>query len=192
MRQYPFEIGVDEGPGAEITLTVKKAPEEGGRGLSLFNTTVWLLVMGGGKFLGYALFGFLADRFGRRRCYVTYLLVAALLVPLYGYVHAPWQLLVLGPFVAFFGTGFFSGYSALAAELFPTEIRATAMGFTYNFGRGFAALAPYVVGLVADRQRGFAGGFLLLAAAYLGSALLAAILPEARSGDLDRDAPPPP
>jgi MFS family permease len=170
---------------------LKAAPADGGRGLSLLDTTGWLLVMGAGKFLGYSLFGFLADRFGRRHCYVTYLLVAALLVPLYGYVHAPWQLLVLGPFVAFFGTGFFSGYSALAAELFPTEIRATAMGFTYNFGRGFAALAPYVVGLVADRQRGFAGGFLLLAAAYLGSALLAAILPEARPGDLDRDAAPP-
>jgi len=163
---------------------LKAAPAEGGRGLSLLDTTSWLLVMGVGKFLGYALFGFLADRFGRRRCYVTYLVVAALLVPLYGFARAPWQLLALGPFVAFFGTGFFSGYSALAAELFPTAIRATAMGFTYNFGRGFAALAPFLVGLVADRQRGFTGGFLLLASAYLGSALLAAILPEGRARDL--------
>jgi MFS family permease len=159
---------------------LKAAPADGGRGLSLLDTTTWLLVMGVGKFLGYALFGFLADRFGRRRCYVAYLLIAALLVPLYGYAREPWQLLVLGPFVAFFGTGFFSGYSALAAELFPTAIRATAMGFTYNFGRGFAALAPWLVGLVADRQRGFTGGFLLLASAYLGSALLAALLPGSR------------
>src|SRR4030095_16047011 len=82
--------------------------------------------------------------------------------------------------VAFFGTGFFSGYSALAAELFPTPIRATAMGFTYNFGRGVAALAPWVGGLVADRQRGFTGALLLLASAYLGSALLAALLPAGR------------
>jgi MFS family permease len=159
---------------------LKKPLEEGGRGLSLLDATVWLLVMGVGKFLGYALFGFLADRFGRRRCYVAYLLIAALLVPLYGYAREPWQVLALGPLVAFFGTGFFSGYSALAAELFPTAIRATAMGFTYNFGRGFAAFAPWVVGLVADRQRGFTGGFLLLASAYLGSALLAALLPGGR------------
>jgi MFS family permease len=159
---------------------LQSPPSEGGRGLSLLDTTSWLLVMGVGKFLGYALFGFLSDRFGRRRCYVTYLVVAALLVPLYGLARAPWQLLVLGPFVAFFGTGFFSGYSALAAELFPTAIRATAMGFTYNVGRGFAAFAPLLVGLVADRQRGFAGGFLLLAGAYLGSALLAALLPGGR------------
>lgn len=163
---------------------LKLAPDKGGRGLSLLDTTSWLLVMGVGKFLGYALFGFLADRFGRRRCYVTYLVVAALLVPVYGWVRAPWQLLVLGPFVAFFGTGFFSGYSALAAELFPTEIRATAMGFTYNLGRGFAAIAPFVVGVVADGSGGFTAAFLLLAAAYLGAALLAALLPDAEPRDL--------
>jgi MFS family permease len=166
-----------------VPTILKKPPEEGGRGLSLLDTTVWLLVMGVGKFLGYALFGFFADRFGRRRCYVAYLVIAALLVPLYGFAREPWQVLALGPFVAFFGTGFFSGYSALAAELFPTAIRATAMGFTYNFGRGFAALAPWLVGLVADRQRGFTGGFLLLASAYLGSALLAALLPGGRPAE---------
>ena len=166
-----------------VPTILKKPPEDGGRGLSLLDTTVWLLVMGVGKFLGYALFGFLADRFGRRRCYVAYLVIAALLVPLYGFAREPWQVLALGPLVAFFGTGFFSGYSALAAELFPTPIRATAMGFTYNFGRGFAALAPWVVGLVADRQKGFTGGFLLLASAYLGSALLAALLPAGRPPD---------
>jgi len=166
-----------------VPTILKKSPEEGGRGLSLLDTTVWLLVMGVGKFLGYALFGFLADRFGRRRCYVAYLVIAALLVPLYGFAREPWQVLALGPLVAFFGTGFFSGYSALAAELFPTAIRATAMGFTYNFGRGFAALAPWVVGLIADRQKGFTGGLLLLASAYFGSALLAALLPAGRPSD---------
>jgi MFS family permease len=123
---------------------------------------------------------------------VTYLLIAALLVPLYGWVHAPWQLLVIGPFVAFFGTGFFSGYSALAAELFPTEIRATAMGFTYNFGRGFAALAPFLVGLVADGAGGFTAAFLLLAAAYLGAAILAAFLPDAQARELTELAAPTP
>ena len=166
------------------------APEKGGRGLTLVAATSFLLVLGVGKFLGYALFGFLSDRFGRRRCYVTYLVVAAMLVPIYGWAHAPWQLLLLGPFVAFFGTGFFSGYSALAAELFPTEIRASAMGFTYNFGRGFAAVAPLIVGLVAEGPGGFTAGFLVLAAAYLGAALLAALLPDAQARELDEVAAP--
>ena len=45
------------------------------------------------------------------------------------------MLLLLGPFVAFFGTGFFSGFGAVTAEIYPTAIRATAQGFTYNLGR---------------------------------------------------------
>ena len=61
---------------------------EGGRGLDLMKTTTWLVVMGVGKWLGYILFGFAADAFGRRRAYVAYLLAAAALVPLYGLADA--------------------------------------------------------------------------------------------------------
>jgi MFS family permease len=157
--------------------------EQGGRGLDIFATTTWLLVMGVGKWLGYALFGFAADAVGRRRTYVTYLLVAALLVPLYGMATRPLWLLVLGPFVAFFGTGFFSGFSALAAELFPTEIRATAMGLSYNLGRGVSALAPFVVGHLANRY-GLGSAFFLQAAAFFVAALLALALPESRGREL--------
>jgi MFS family permease len=157
---------------------------EGGRGLGLMKTTTWLIVMGVGKWLGYALFGFFADAVGRRRSYVVYLLVAAALVPLYGVTREPAWLLVLGPLVAFFGTGFFSGFSAIASELFPTEVRATAMGLSYNIGRGFSAAAPAVVGLLAT-SFGFGAAFLVLAAAFLAGALLALLLPETRGRALE-------
>jgi MFS family permease len=157
---------------------------EGGRGLGLMKTTTWLLVMGAGKWLGYTLFGFFADSVGRRLSYVTYLLVAAALVPLYGMAHTPFWLLVLGPFVAFFGTGFFSGFSALASELFPTEIRATAMGLSYNLGRGFSAAAPAVVGLLASHF-GLGSAFFLQAAAFFVAAMLALALPETKGRSLE-------
>jgi MFS family permease len=157
---------------------------EGGRGLGLMKTTTWLITMGAGKWLGYALFGFFADAVGRRRSYVTYLLAAAALVPLYGLARDPLWLLLLGPLVAFFGTGFFSGFSAIASELFPTEIRATAMGFTYNLGRGLSAAAPAVIGLLATRF-GFGAAFMVLAAAFLAAALLALGLPETRGRRLE-------
>jgi MFS family permease len=157
---------------------------EGGRGLDLMKTTLWLVIMGVGKWLGYALFGFFADAVGRRRSYVTYLLIAAALVPLFGMAETPFWLLVLGPFVAFFGTGFFSGFSAIAAELFPTEIRATAMGLSYNLGRGLSAAAPAIVGLLATRF-GLGSAFLLQAAAFFVAALLALTLPETKGKRLD-------
>jgi MFS family permease len=157
---------------------------EGGRGLDLTTTTAWLVVMGVGKWLGYVLFGFSADRFGRRRAYVTYLLTAALLVPLYGLAAQPAWLLVLGPLVAFFGTGYFSGFAALTSELFPTEVRATAMGLSYNIGRGLSAFAPLAVGALAVRF-GLGAAFLLQAAAFLAAALLALALPETKGKTLD-------
>jgi MFS family permease len=157
---------------------------EGGRGLDLTRTTLWLLIMGIGKWLGYSTFGFFADSAGRRRSYVAYLLVAAGLVPLYGLASSPVWLLVLGPFVAFFGTGFFSGFSAIVSELFPTGVRATAMGLSYNIGRGLSAAAPGVVGLLAARL-GLGSAFLLQAAAFLVAALLALALPETRGRKLE-------
>jgi MFS family permease len=158
--------------------------EQGGRGLDLMKTTAWLLIMGIGKWLGYALFGFFADSVGRRRTYVTYLIVAAALVPLYGVARTPGWLLLLGPLVAFFGTGYFSGFSAIVSELFPTEIRATAMGISYNIGRGVSAAAPAVVGLLADRL-GLGSAFFLQAAAFFAAALLALALPETKGRRLD-------
>src|SRR5690242_1295378 len=72
-----------------LSLPVSK----GGRGLSLVLGTTFYLVLSPGKWLGYASFGFFADAFGRRRPYFTYLLIAAILVPLYGVIRSPFVLL---------------------------------------------------------------------------------------------------
>jgi MFS family permease len=157
---------------------------QGGRGLGIVVSLTWVLFMAPGKWLGYTLFGFAADAIGRRGSYVVYFLAAAGLVPVFGSTHSLAGLLVLGPLVGLFGTGFFSGFSAVASELFPTEIRATAMGLTYNIGRGFSALAPFAVGWVAARHSFFAA-FLLLAAAFLVAAVLALLLPETKGKHLE-------
>jgi MFS family permease len=156
---------------------------QGGRGLSLVKTTGFFLVLCFGKWLGYALFGFFADMFGRRKPYVTYLLIAAALVPLYGLARSSFWLLCLGPLVAFFGTGYFSGYAAIVSEIFPGEIRATAMGLSYNIGRGLSAAAPFAVGALAAKF-GIGPAFFLQAGAFLAAALLALLLPETRGRQL--------
>jgi len=157
--------------------------EQGGRGLSLTKTTTFFLVLCAGKWLGYALFGFFADAYGRKKPYFLYLLIAALLVPVYGLVRTPFWLLLLGPLVGFFGIGFFSGFAAIASEIFPGEIRATAMGLSYNAGRGLSAAAPFAVGALAVHY-GIGPAFLLQAAAYLAAALLSLLLPETRGQQL--------
>lgn len=159
-------------------------PSQGGRGLSLVTTTAFFLVMCFGKWLGYSMYGFFADAFGRRKPYFLYLLIAAALVPLYGMSRSAFWLLALGPFVAFFGTGYFSGYAAIASELFPGEVRATAMGLSYNIGRGLSAAAPLTVGALAVRF-GIGRAFFVEAGAFLMAALLSLALPETKGQKLD-------
>ena len=132
-----------------------------------------------GTWFGYVTFGYIADAIGRKRTYVAYLVIAALLVWSYTTLRSPWSLLVLGPIASFFATGHFSGFGTVTAELYPTAIRATAQGFTYNVGRMGSALAPFIIGTLAQTQ-GFAFAFALLAVALLLGASTWIWLPESR------------
>ena len=137
--------------------------EDGGIGLSTYAMSGLIIAMQIGMWLGYVLFGFVSDRVGRKRTYVVYVLTAAALTLAYTSTRNPMALLVLGPFVAFFGTGSFSGFGAVTAEIYPTEVRATAQGFTYNIGRLASAVAPWVIGSLADYCRSVRLGRCLLA-----------------------------
>src|SRR5260221_2005161 len=94
-------------------------------------------------------------------------------------VRTPAALLVLGPLVAFAATGYFSGFGALPAEVYPTPVRATAQGFTYNIGRLVSAAAPYLVGTLADTH-GFGAALLVCSAAFVAAAMLWIWIPETK------------
>ena len=115
---------------------------QGGVGLSTAAMSGFVVAMQIGMWCGYVTFGFISDALGRKRVYITYLIVAAVLLFIYVSVRTPIVLLLLGPFVAFFATGYYSGFGAVTAEVYPTHIRATAQGFTYNIGRVASAVAP--------------------------------------------------
>src|SRR4051794_22671987 len=84
--------------------------EQGGRGFGVMGMTTLMVVLNlCGMFPGYASFGWVADRIGRRRAFLVYSSLAAVLIPLYAAARSEIVLLVLGRLVAFFGTGIFSG-----------------------------------------------------------------------------------
>jgi MFS family permease len=152
---------------------------QGGRGLSVAASSEWIVAMQAGMWLGYVTFGFVSDAAGRKRTYIAYLLLAAALVPVYAHVQTPLGLLLVGPFLAFFGTGHFTGFGVITAELFPTRIRATAMGLTYNFGRALSAAAPWAIGVLAAHG-GLGSAFWICAVGFLAAGALALALPETR------------
>jgi len=158
--------------------------EQGSRGFGVMGTTTLLVVLNlAGMFPGYASFGWVADRIGRRPSFILYTLAAAILVPCYALARSPGALLVLGTLVAFFGTGFFSGSGIIGSEIFPTLVRARALGFTYNGARTMSSLAPFVIGRVGQ-LKGLGWAFYLCAASFLLAALVATQLPETRGKEL--------
>jgi MFS family permease len=149
--------------------------ERGGAGMSIVRSAGWIIPVQIGAYLGYLSFGFIADRFGRRRTFIAYLVTAAVLVPLYGQMaRSPIVLMLLGPILGFVGYGYFSMFGSFLAELFPTTARATGQGLTYNLGRGLGALAPYTIGFVATMPNVGIGSALALTSAFFlaGSALI--------------------
>ena len=49
--------------------------------------------------------------------------------------------------------GVFGSFTYYLPELFPTRLRGTGAGFTYNIGRLFAAVGPFLVGSIAAAAR---------------------------------------
>jgi len=155
----------------------------GGAGLSMLQGSTWLIPTQIGAFLGYISFGWLADRIGRRPAFALYVVTAAFLTPVYGALRSENWLFALGPFIGFFGTGFFSLFGVMLAELYPTSVRGAGQGFTYSMGRGLGALAPYAVGSLADRY-GLGASLAINSAFFLMGAVLVWSLPETEGVEL--------
>jgi len=156
---------------AFLSLPVSK----GGHGLSIVHAASFTILMQAGTFAGYICFGVLADRFGRKPIYILYLVIAACVVPIYVLTRSATALLLLGPIIGFWGTGFFSGFSVIASEAFPTALRGRAMGFAYNLGRIVSAAAPFTIGRLSETQ-GIGPALLLTSAGFLVAAVLASFL----------------
>jgi MFS family permease len=149
----------------------------------------WMLTAQSGQLVGMLAFGAVSDRVGRRPAFAAFsVLTACALAPLaFAWrdlaTHPPlfWAtMLALG-----FGSGCTAGFGALLAELFPTEVRGTAMGTTYNLARAAQLLAPVVVQAAAFRA-GLAGALSVPLVLALATASWVWVLPETRGIVLPR------
>lgn len=94
-------------------------------------------------------------------------------------------LLILGFPLGLFQSGIVSGMGACFTELFPAEIRASAGGFSYNFGRGIGSLVPAAVG-ITSASLGLAKSIGIWAAlSYVLVLIVAVFLPETRNMELE-------
>lgn len=146
------------------------------RGLSIENMTLFFVVMNVGMFIGYNVFGMLADKVGRRKALVMSFICAAITLPLYVSMTNPTALLVMGPIYAFF-TAFVGLVGSYFPALFPTRVRALGAGFCFNIGRGVSAFAPFAMGFIAQTY-GLITGIMLCAAFFCLAGLMMFALPD--------------
>jgi MFS family permease len=156
-----------------------------GKGMhqSVGRSLTWMVTAQLGQLGGMATFGILSDRLGRRPAFALYSLLTAAAV---GTLAFGWSALLPHPplfwavmFALGVGSGCTAGFGALLAELFPAEIRGTAMGATYNLARAAQLGTPVVVGL-AVAHYGLAGGLGVPCLLALATAAWVWTLPETR------------
>jgi MFS family permease len=131
---------------------------------------VWANV---GGVLGAVLLGLLTRRYPVRNLVVGSLLLAAVMVAIFGTGQSTLpQLSLVAGIAGFFTNAAIVGMYALFAQSFPTEVRAGGTGFVIGIGRGGAVMGPVVAGFLFQSGQ---GGLMMVSVIMATGSLIAAI-----------------
>ena len=139
-----------------LSLMIQKNGVVGAAAVPFVSHGIMLWSLGG--IFGYICFGFIADVIGRRLSVILYsagTIAAGLVLYLALPGYQPWYPIVL-PIFGFFVFGIFSGYAIYLPELFPTQVRSTAVGFCTGSARVITSFGPLVAGIMVGA---FGGSF---------------------------------
>jgi MFS family permease len=107
--------------------------------------SIWMFV----AIFAYWICGWLADQLGRRYLIPVLAVPAAIILATIGSLDGV-SLFVAGLLANFLVLGCFGAGLGYTAELFPTQIRGTAVGAAYTFGTAAGATAPAILGFIAN------------------------------------------
>ena len=87
-------------------------------------------------------------------------------------------------FIIGIGTGIYGGYGPIVSEIFPTEIRSTALGAGFNLARGTQFLTPIILAVIATYY-GLGSGIFLGSLFALSVAIFIWTFPETKGIELE-------
>ncbi len=131
-----------------------------------------------GHFIGFNMWGFVADNFGRKKNIWGMVLCAAI-IPVYMALKVDVGLAIFFTCAFLFGIGLgYSGvWGAYYSELFPEKFRTIAAGFCFNMGRIISMIAVPIIGFLGAKL-GFKAALTIPAAFFLLGIIVWAFLPE--------------
>ncbi|NWB92927.1 MFS transporter [Pseudomonas agarici] len=160
------------------------------RHLPVSSVAMMITMMSVGSFIGQVCFAYLNDSLGRRFTMMAFCLFSAFLTGVYLLVPMnAWLLTLLGLPVGMGINGVFAGVGPMLSELFPTRIRTTCMGFSYNVGKSMGAMSVALVGVTAEYLGLLSSIALFCFMGYFIALVALALLPETRGRDLSNIAP---
>jgi MFS family permease len=155
------------------------------RGLSATTTGGYLLIVIAGSFAGYLTSAHLTDWIGRKKALMLFAVGSFTAIALYTLLPlSNGATLLLGFPLGFFPAGAFSPMGSFFTELFPTSLRGSGQGFTYNLGRGVGALFPALVGYFSAHMALGKAIAMFAVTAYVLMVLSVMLLPETQGREL--------
>jgi MFS family permease len=143
------------------------------------------LAYNAGSIVGYIGFGFLADAYGRKPITLWFFAMSLILTPALFLLTSDLHLLLLiAAVLGVFASGQFTWMSAWLPELFPTRLRATAVGFIFNGPRFLAAIGTLIAGTLIVKFGGYGNACMIVATIYILALVVGPFLPETRGKPL--------
>ncbi len=143
-----------------------------------------IMAQNAGGFLGVMLFSWVAQRFGRRPGFLISFVLCLIVIPVTFYcTHSFLTAIILFPLMGFSLLMIFGGYAVYFPELFPTRLRATGVGFSYNVARFLAAAAPFVFGII-KKEHGIQTAALALTSIFILAIFILPFAPETKDKPL--------
>ncbi|WP_321868147.1 MFS transporter [Paraburkholderia tropica] len=142
------------------------------KGVTITHSLLYAFVIAASNPFGPLIGMAIADRIERKTLIVLSALAIAVFGSLFAMQTSPVMLMVLGVLITLGGTLLSVGYHAYQVELFPTRMRATAVGFVYSMSRLSAMFSGFMIAF-ALRHFGVPGVFALITGAMV--AVMAAI-----------------
>lgn len=144
---------------------------------------IWMAV---GSIIGSFLGGVLAERMSRRSSYALFC-AGAFVTALYLYLGNDTygtKLLVVATVGGVFAASFFGWLPLYLPELFPTRIRATGEGLTFNCGRIISAVGVLFTGAISAKVGGPAIACAIMAAIWVIGLVVIYFAPETKGCEL--------